>query len=322
MTSYDVHGVVMKVDAPSEIAAVVDSRLLPFRCADGGGPSVVLSWRRLTDNGESAGVQPPLGTGRPVYDRVGAEVLWWDDAETLWLNDPKVRAVCRPRAGTVEIDVLDDDGATRWLATHGVLTLALIEVLRRRQLFNIHAAAVATPQGSLLLAGNSGSGKTTLSLALARTGLPLLGDDTALLCATDHAVAVHAFTDEVDVTADTVHLLPWLAEHVSSDPPSGWPKWPLRPEKLLAGSPTPVTTPLALMFPIITSEKRSSMKPVDADTALAALLPNVLLTAADVVQAHVNVLARLVREVPAYRVESGRDPAEAAAVLREAVGLG
>lgn len=56
-----------------------------------------------------------------------------------------------------------------------------------------------------------------------------------------------------------------------------------------------------------------------ADEALLALAPNVLLTAPDHAQAHLDALAVLVRACDCYRLDAGRDFDRIAELSRELV---
>jgi hypothetical protein len=63
------------------------------------------------------------------------------------------------------------------------LEAALCETIIRsqRRSIAIHAATIQVEDSIAILAGSSQAGKTTLSLALARRGLPVAGDDVALV---------------------------------------------------------------------------------------------------------------------------------------------
>jgi hypothetical protein len=324
VSTFAIHGLIATVEAPPDVASVVRSRLLAFESpAAAGEPDLRMRWHDCRAPSGRSGLVRPEGAGRTVYERPEGSATWWDEPATLWLEEPALRARCLPGDGTLDVDLLGADGHALWLATHGALTLSLVELFRHRQLYNVHASSVETSRGHLLVAGTSGAGKTTLALALARSGLPLLGDDMSFLRPSGpgrQGIAVHAFPDEVDVTEHTVLLLPWLEEHVSDLPP-GWPKWPLRPEELGGPPSSLVAPPAALVFPQVTGNQVTSCEPLDAQAALDELLPNLLLTARDVVQAHVAALWALASSVPCYRVHTGRDPAEAAARVRAVVGV-
>lgn len=70
---------------------------------------------------------------------------------------------------------------------------------------------------------------------------------------------------------------------------------------------TPFGVPAALVFPTVAGTRNSRIEELDAGTALLELMPNVLLTDAGVVQAHVDALGALVRSVPAFRLRTGTD---------------
>jgi hypothetical protein len=67
-------------------------------------------------------------------------------------------------------------------ALHGLIVYINRRVVTARDdLLSIHAAAVATPDGAVLLPGTSGSGKTTLCARLLQRGAAYLSDDSVAL---------------------------------------------------------------------------------------------------------------------------------------------
>ena len=78
--------------------------------------------------------------------------------------------------------LLRDGVLVRWTASAASARWQLLRQLvtggyRRRWLALLHAAAVTTPAGCLLLAGGSGSGKSTLLAGLLHAGLGFMADD-------------------------------------------------------------------------------------------------------------------------------------------------
>jgi hypothetical protein len=63
----------------------------------------------------------------------------------------------------------------------------------------------------------------------------------------------------------------------------------------------------ALVFPRVAPSERSALEPIGPAEALLELAPSVLLTEARSTQAHLDVLGQLARELPCYRLETGRD---------------
>jgi hypothetical protein len=58
-----------------------------------------------------------------------------------------------------------------------LLSSAICALLHQRGLLPLHAAALATPRGAVLLAGHSGAGKSTLLAEFVRRGFSMLADD-------------------------------------------------------------------------------------------------------------------------------------------------
>lgn len=84
-----------------------------------------------------------------------------------------------------------------------VLHVLLIEWLRSRGLYFIHAAAVCRGDRAYLFVGPSGAGKTTAALLGIRRGLSFLGDDRLILKARGDGVAAYAVVENMKVRLDT-----------------------------------------------------------------------------------------------------------------------
>ena len=92
-----------------------------------------------------------------------------------------------------------------------MFTLPFIETMKRRGLYNLHAAGLCKGERALLLPGSSGSGKSTLTLALLRAGWGFISDDMVFLKQGDSRVL--AFPDEIDFTEKTARLLELSPRH-------------------------------------------------------------------------------------------------------------
>jgi hypothetical protein len=121
--------------------------------------------------------------------------------------------------------------------------------LHGRGLTAIHAAAVATPSGILVLAGASGQGKSTLALGLAHRGFGLLSDELAIV---DRDGTVFPYPRSVHVRPATLDLIPAL-EFLADRPRltlGGGSEWALTPAELRDrwGGTPPATGPLAAIL--------------------------------------------------------------------------
>ena len=79
----------------------------------------------------------------------------------------------------------------------------------------IHAAAVGTEDGAVLITGRSGVGKSTTSLAALRAGLYYLGDDYVAV-GLEPEPTVYSLYSTAKLNADQVGNLPEFAAHVSN----------------------------------------------------------------------------------------------------------
>lgn len=315
--AYEFHGVRLHVDSEDPaIAAAIDDRLRHFRVQTAGDPDVRFELRSVPDGAEHR-IERPRGQGRPVYDPPAGEVFYFPAEDAFWIDyEDRVR-VLATRAGLV-VSVREAELGSVWLLSRPLFTLPLVESLKRRGLFMVHAGAVASGGKAVLLPGASGSGKSTLAVALAHAGMPFMADDTVFLAQHGDRVRVHAFPDETDVSDQTAGWFPALRGLVGRLPP-GWPKHRVRLDELLGAQVALEADPGVLVFPSISAGATSELEPLGQEQALVELVPNILLTDPSASQAHLDALACLVESAPAYRLAVGRDFDRAAELVTSVV---
>ena len=171
--------------------------------------------------------------------------------------------------------------------------------LRQRGRFHLHASGVVDARGDAwLLAGDTGAGKSTLACALADAGWPVLGDDGVVLEGRGHRVFAHPWREPLRVSA-------WM---MPSFPRAGTVNG--APDPLDARHRVPVAARAARLAPIggILLPVRASrdamvrLAPADALAALVRQSPWVML-GDRAAREHLELLARLVVRVPAWRLE-------------------
>jgi hypothetical protein len=313
--TYDLHGVSLEIAADDDAAGdALDQRLWYFRGTPVADPDLRFAFETV------AAQEGGRAQGRPVYAWDMGDVLYADDGERLSIDvgtGARVRAdVRRGRAVVTSLADLPDRA---WLLSRPLLTLPLVETLKWRGLYSLHAAGAADGDGVILLPGPSGSGKSTLSLALARAGLGYLSDDMVFLSGGAEGLRVLAFPDEADVSADTAGWFPELEPLVARAEP-GWPKHRVRVDETFGATVADSGVPRALVFPTVSGDARSTLEPMSGAEALTLLAPNVLLTHPGHAQAHLDVLGALARETPCFRLTTGRDVDRVADVVRSALG--
>jgi len=263
----------------------------------------------------------PLESARPVYDPPVGEVVYDDETDQLYIGyGPRLRVLCDPGSGRARASAAGMSEEDLWALSHPLFTLPLVELMKRRGLYGLHAGGVCRDGRALLLCGTSGSGKSTLTLALARAGFAFLGDDTLFLAHRPEGLKVLAFPDEFDLTDQTVSFFPELATLLGDSRPAGWRKRQVRVEHAYGAAVVWESDPGVLVFPRVSGRPTSELIPLSRGEALLELVPNVLLTEARSSQAHLDALAELTERSDCYRLETGTDLEEAVATLEELLG--
>jgi hypothetical protein len=309
----DVHGVAVDVRSDQPLLAeLVARRLAFFPTAAKADEAVRLELRA----GGAHLVERPDGPVRPVYEPETGEVLYAEEDDVLYVDYGRVRARVEAGRGSALVSVVEPVEEVTWAATRPLVTLPLLELLKRRDVFGVHAAGVALDGHGIALAGSSGAGKTTLALALALAGFDLLGDDMLFLRAEQDEPVLLAFPDELDVSETTVSFFPELEARLRPDALAGAAKRQLDPAALEVAV-VAEARPALLLFPQIAPDGPSTFEPVSFDEALLELAPNVLLTEPSSSQRHLGALGSLVRAGRCFRVTTGRDFDQVAATIRQ-----
>ena len=131
---------------------------------------------------------PSLPSGEPdVWVRLGEPTQPHDAMEAFL----EIAGVARywTRGGR-EIFVAPDPGASLSEVAYCLRGSAFAALLAQRGLVPIHASAVYSKHGAILLVGAAGTGKSTLAAALVRHGYPLMSDDFTALRVDDKTGAV------------------------------------------------------------------------------------------------------------------------------------
>jgi hypothetical protein len=322
---YSLYSFATAVSAWPELMSAINARLEPFAVGSADfadytediDSALTLSFQE----GDPRSLMPEgAPAGRRVYDFRGGQVLYDDACERLTITvGSRICALCEPATGHAKVVAESPGPSDLYVLSHPVLSLLLMELLKCRGLYPVHAAGLALNGHGVLLAGTSGAGKSTLSLALARRGFSFLSDDTVFVDGEASGWRVRAFPDQIDLCPDTVKMFPELAQDASEDLPPAWPKRQVRAETVY-DSPISWAAPArVLIFPSVCGTATSTIRPVSPEDALLELVPNVLLTDAGRSQGHLDALAGLASQCACYRLDTGRDLDDAVAVVRQVV---
>lgn len=170
----------------------------------------------------------------------------------------------------------------------------------------VHAAAVGTDAGAVLIVGRSGSGKSTTSLACLSAGMRYVSDDYCLV-GLEAGPRAYSLFRTAKLHAHNLHRLPHLASEVINEPRLGFEKG-----VFVLGSKydAQVTTELpirAILVPTVKDRDEPAIHPIPRPLALAAIAPSTLLQLSSTRAESMRTMGVLVRAVPTYSIELCRD---------------
>jgi hypothetical protein len=314
---YRFHGLDLKVSCSAAIAVSLDSR---FRLLPSGAEhreTISFDFQSVPD-GRQHCVERPQGQGRSFYDFPSGQGLYFKAEDQLYLSfRDAVRVLSSPSLGCASFSIVESVPVNLFMASHLMLTILLVEILKRRGFYSMHAAGFSKDGKVILIPGTSGAGKSTLAITLLRGGFGYLSDDMVFLQRRSDGLGVLSFPEDVDVSDQTINFFPEL-EFLRGSPKSvAWAKTPVRADEVYGAETIREARPGAIVFPVISAKERSEIRPIDADEALLEMVSNVLLTEGRSCQSHLDILTELVRQTPCYRLETGRDFDRIPVLLRE-----
>jgi hypothetical protein len=267
----------------------------------------------LTDSG-SAGVSLP----RPGW----AAEDYWHRGEVLADGSDRVRVAFDQ--GAAAVSLLDRDAGTAvYWALDGSpayeraapLRTILSWWLEPNGLQLAHGGAVGTAGDGVLLAGRGGAGKSTTALACALAGMDFLGDDYVAVSPAG-VLAAYGTYSSAKVSARTLALLPELAPLVAIGETPEEEKSVLFLSPRLSAQLKPKLELRAVVIPVVSDRGRAHLTPMSPAAAYRDLALSTVYQLPGAGQGTFQRLASLLRELPAWKLELGPDPLDAAAALR------
>jgi len=184
----------------------------------------------------------------------------------------------------------------------------LAELMKRRNMFTLHATALEYHGRGLLIPGYSGCGKTTSLLSLLRSGYRYLSDDHPILRDSGTRLELLATPMTIDVTEQTIAFFPELRGALPGLLRQGVYKKSFHVEDIFSSPPGRSCVPAMILFPHLTNMPHSFLEPLHKSQALEALLPQVLLVHdEDAARREFQALSKLVQQTACYRLHFGQD---------------
>jgi hypothetical protein len=180
----------------------------------------------------------------------------------------------------------------------------------------IHAGAVGTESGGVLIAGKSGSGKSTTTLACLASDLLYAGDDYVLA---DIAAEpyVHSLYSTAKLVPENCHRFPRLKPLVSNSDKLGEQKALIYlrehfPASVVRGFPLQ-----AILLPRVTGLRDTRLVKAGGMDAYRAIAPTTLLHLTRATEQASRKISLLCRALPAYWLEAGTDLQQIPQVIGE-----
>jgi hypothetical protein len=182
----------------------------------------------------------------------------------------------------------------------------------------VHAGAVASDDGCVLLAGEGFAGKTTTAVACAETGLRFMGDNYIAIAPALAQPRAHSIFGNAKLRAGSIELLPGLRSRQGEYRRTG--------DRLVVDFHTRHPERLANTAPIravlIVRHGKGHgcrLQPATPAHALRVLAPSSIYQLPNNRGTGLAPMAELVRRVPSYRIEVGPDPLQAGPVIAELI---
>ena len=188
------------------------------------------------------------------------------------------------------------------------------QLAARSGMATLHGAVVGRHGSGVLLAGRGGSGKSTLALACLGAGFDYVGDDYCLLSLEPGPMA-HALYRTAKWKKDATVVPAWLDRTVPDAVDRAEGKNIVRLDRAMPERLVPRLKLRAVVLPTIGSVTAARLDPIPAQLALRHLAASTLAQAEADGAAHVALMGRLVRTIPAFRLTMPPDPGLSVAAL-------
>jgi hypothetical protein len=184
----------------------------------------------------------------------------------------------------------------------------LMEMLKHRGYFGLHAAALARDGSGYLFPGGVGSGKTTVALSLVRQGFHYLADDKVLLTKEQTQINALAFTRRFNIDPDIGMHYPELRFLEGLQPLPGSSKRPLDISRVYADSFIFSLEPKYLIHLERSSSLKSRIVPLSPHESFIRLVQQTVPAfAREVVEEQLSFFAALARQTEGHLLYNCED---------------
>lgn len=180
----------------------------------------------------------------------------------------------------------------------------------------VHAAAVGTDRGGVLIVGQGGAGKSTTALACLLAGMRYVADDYCVVTPGPKPVVASLYNSG-KVAADHLRNFPALEPLVNN--PNGLKQGEKALLLLHQHFPRQMVTHLplhAILLPTIAKRAETMLVAANKSEALRALAPSTIFQLANSGEQDFRLLTHLIQQVPAYHLNLGNKLAQIPQVIQ------
>jgi hypothetical protein len=268
--------------------------------------------RGTFEEGESGARFAPTGalggiTSTGTVDDIAPTGIFEDvefyagDKQTALLFGGKSLVVVCLEKGKARGFVAGEHLASPWILSHRIFYVPVLEILRGRGAFYIHAGCVCKGKKCILLCGGSGHGKSTLTYALARAGFSYMSDDAVFIQNNHSGVEIFAFPEKIKLDQKSRSYFPEFDRFEQS------------PGKMeIAAARTRIKDfsvegqPHALIFTQIGCGGKSELTKLGRSDALLRLIAqSVSVASKSSVEKHIDILKRIAETSMSFELKLG-----------------
>lgn len=177
----------------------------------------------------------------------------------------------------------------------------------KHELQLVHAAAVGTTDGGILIAGKGGSGKSTIALSCISSGLLYAGDDYVLLSNKPYPFVYSIYSSGKTDAAHLKDKLPSMLSCLSNAERTDTEKGLIFLHEHYPGKIAKSFPVKGILLPRITGGRETRVRKISPAEALKALAPSTLFQLAGAGRETFRRLGEFVKQVPGYVMEFGAE---------------
>lgn len=298
-------GWLVRIEADDPVlSARAEEFLAPFVARDAGASGELQLDLHLCTNG-LRGTVPASATPTPLQF---ASVACFRDGATLHFRTKDGSTLDTDVAAGHARGMLTRDLTSRHFLFADLMLAALMEMLKHRGYYGLHAAAVSRDGMGYLFPASTGHGKTTTALGLIKQGFQYLADDKVLLTREDGEIAALAFTRRFNIDPDIGERYRELDFVSGLEPLPGCAKRPVNVSTVYPDSFIPRFRPRYVIHLERAVQGESRIVPLSRTESFARLIRQTILAFdRQVAMQQLALLGRLLDRTQSYLLYNGND---------------